>query len=53
MELTDFELDVLYNKWYDYTYYGDDSIVYGHSPEAEAVRSIMGKIEDEAKHRGG
>lgn len=52
MELTDVELDELHNLVYDVVHYGDDEIVYGDSPEAVLLRSVLSKLHDEAKKRG-
>jgi hypothetical protein len=51
VNLTDEELAVAHRVLYDEVFYGDDYVVYGDSPEAEALRSVLRKVEDEAKKR--
>lgn len=51
MDLTDEELDVVYDILYDEVYYGDDEFVYGDSPEANAARSALEKLNVEGKRR--
>jgi hypothetical protein len=52
MNLTDEELEHLYSCVYDEVYYGSDEVVYGDGDYAVGLRSVLGKIEDEAKRRG-
>lgn len=52
MQLTDAELEVIYDIIYDYAYYGPDEIVYGNGAEAVSLRTGLAKVEDERKARG-
>ena len=52
MDLTDAELDCLHSCVYEEVHYGDDEVVYGDSDYAVGLRSVMKKVDDEAKRRG-
>ena len=48
--LTDDELDELHDILYDYCYYGDEEIIY--TEKGDVARSVLKKVENEAKRRG-
>lgn len=50
MELTDEELEVIFDTLYDHVYYGDDRIVYGS--DGDLARAALQRVEDEIKRRG-
>ena len=50
LDLTDRELDELYDLVYDAVFYGDDEIVY--TSAGDTLREVWGKLRDEAKRRG-
>ena len=51
MKLTTEELEEIHWVIYDKVHYGDDDIVYGDTPEVNALRSALGKIDDELELR--
>lgn len=50
MELSNAELDTIFDVLYDYVYYGDDRIVYGS--DGDLARAALQRVEDEIKRRG-
>lgn len=52
MNLSDEELNVLYDVVYDKVMYGDDEWVYGDSKDAKNLRSALIAIVAEGRHRG-
>lgn len=50
MDLTDAELQEVYDVLYDEAYYGDDEIVY--TSAGDLLRSALSKVRDEIKRRG-
>lgn len=51
MDLTNAELEAIYDVIYDEAYYGDDEVVYGNGDHAVALRLALAKVEDERKRR--
>jgi hypothetical protein len=51
MELTDAELEAVFDTLYGKVYYGDDEIVYGDGFTAVNLRSAPKKVDDEGKRR--
>ena len=49
MNLTDEELEEIFDTLYDEVYYGDDEIVY--TSQGDVLRSALAKVEDEIKRR--
>ena len=49
MELSDDELEAVWDVLYDEVYYGDDDVVYGDGPKSINLRSALAKVEHEAK----
>lgn len=47
MDLTDEELETVWDVLYDRAYYGDDEIVY--TKKGDVLRSALAKVEHEAK----
>lgn len=49
MDLTDDELEEIFDVLYDHVYYGEDEIMY--TSQGDILRSALGKVEDEIKKR--
>jgi hypothetical protein len=49
LDLTDHELEELYDLVYNTVFYGDDEIVY--TSAGDTLREIWGKLRNEAKRR--
>jgi hypothetical protein len=49
LDLTDHELEELYDLVYNTVFYGDDEIVY--TSTGDTLREVWGKLRNEAKRR--
>jgi hypothetical protein len=49
MELSNEELEEVFDILYDHVHYGDDSIVYG--PAGDLARAALERVEDEIEKR--